>query len=165
MQVSVKDLSLDPEGSPVVSPQTGGLRVVTSVVAELKRRHREHAKCKVQGDMCSGPVSFTAPTSSTRGQTMMQSVIARLVVSLRMLQTSLCWLASRSFPRSAKCRFPRNMLCPACCREGDQRLPFSAPVFCRAPSSHVGSGCCFSASGPSQVCDWSPPSYAGLSCF
>ena len=53
MQVSVKDLSLDPEGSPVVSPQTGGLRVVTSVVAELKRRHREHAKCKVQEDISS----------------------------------------------------------------------------------------------------------------
>ena len=47
-KVSVKEYSIDPEETPVASPQTGGLRVVTSDVAELKRQHREHAKCKVQ---------------------------------------------------------------------------------------------------------------------
>ena len=48
-KVSVKDYSLAREGSLAISPQTGGPPVVTSDVTELKRRHREHAKCKVQG--------------------------------------------------------------------------------------------------------------------
>ena len=95
---------------------------------------------------------FHCTTSSTPGKTMTQSVIARIVVSLRVLQASLRWLLAEL---EGRCRGVQSVgfhatFCPRHATERAFSRPkaaSSAPVFCRGPSSHVGSGCCLSAGG------------------
>ena len=101
--VSVKGLESRSSNLSCCIATNRRLRVVTPDVAELNDSIGSMQSARCRGHVFRS-ICCHRTTSSTRGQTMMQSAISRLVVSLRMLQASLCWLASMSLPLSAQCQ-------------------------------------------------------------